>query len=77
MGPDEYHYPVNNSIYMNSIGKISMLLPSYIKNTFSVIGDNPDPNWNDTIGKIYIPFDAAKQYHPQYDGYVYGKASSI
>ena len=31
MGPDEYHFNVNNSVYTNYNARLSLLLPKYIK----------------------------------------------
>lgn len=72
MGPDEYHYPVNNSAYINAIAQFSLRLPSYIKTAFNVTGVDPLAEWIERAGMIYIPFDATRDYHPEYDGYSYG-----
>uniref|UniRef100_A0A914DN33 C-type lectin domain-containing protein n=1 Tax=Acrobeloides nanus TaxID=290746 RepID=A0A914DN33_9BILA len=74
MPPDEYHYPVNNSAYTNTIARVALELPFYIKNTFNVSGVMPQSNWNDSIAKIYIPFDSEVNYHPEFDDYPYGPA---
>lgn len=73
MGPDEYHYPVNNSVYMNTIAKISLLLPSYIKRSFNVSGGEPLQKWADDAEKIYVLFDNVNNYHPEYEGYQMGE----
>ena len=31
MGPDEYHFNINNSVYTNYNAKLSLMLPQYIK----------------------------------------------
>uniref|UniRef100_A0A914DPS5 Protein-glucosylgalactosylhydroxylysine glucosidase n=1 Tax=Acrobeloides nanus TaxID=290746 RepID=A0A914DPS5_9BILA len=73
MGPDEYHYPINNSVYMNSIAKIALNLPSYIYNNFNVTGDKPSSTWVDAAKNVYILFDSKNNYHPQYEGYQFGE----
>lgn len=66
MPPDEYHYPVNNSVYTNSVAKISLLLPKY---ALPLINRRPDPRFEDMAKKTYIPFNTTGQWHPEYDGY--------
>lgn len=73
-GPDQMNWPQNNSAYTNTIARISMEFPYYLKNTFNVSGETPDPSYRAYAEKIYVPFDEAQQYHPEYDGYVVGGA---
>ncbi|XP_014673422.1 PREDICTED: acid trehalase-like protein 1 isoform X2 [Priapulus caudatus] len=65
MGPDEWHYPVNNSCYTNTIAQISLRLPS------DAFPDSPrlKQKWIDIADHMYVPFDAKRNYHPQHDGY--------
>ncbi|XP_014672824.1 PREDICTED: acid trehalase-like protein 1 [Priapulus caudatus] len=65
MGPDEWHYPVNNSCYTNTIAQISLRLPS------DAFPDSPrlKQKWIDIADHMYVPFDAKMNYHPQHDGY--------
>ncbi|XP_066928849.1 protein-glucosylgalactosylhydroxylysine glucosidase-like [Clytia hemisphaerica] len=66
MPPDEYHYPVNNSVYTNVIAQINFRLA--IK--FADLLDIKIPShWEDIAASIYIPFDEKLQYHPEYDGF--------
>ncbi|XP_033733626.1 protein-glucosylgalactosylhydroxylysine glucosidase-like [Pecten maximus] len=69
MPPDEYHYPVNNSVYTNSVAKISLLLPKY---ALSLINKTADPKWEETANKTYIPFNDTGNWHPEFDGYTQG-----
>ncbi|OWF37122.1 protein-glucosylgalactosylhydroxylysine glucosidase-like [Mizuhopecten yessoensis] len=66
MPPDEYHYPVNNSVYTNSVAKISLLLPKY---ALPLINRKPDPRFEDIANKTFIPFNDTGKWHPEYDGY--------
>jgi len=34
MGPDEYHFNIDNSVYTNYNAKLSLTLPKYIVDTF-------------------------------------------
>lgn len=71
MGPDEYHYPVNNSVYTNFIAVKNLKLAEYCNNLLGV-------HFNKTLlyklvaHNIYIPFDTQQQYHPEFDNYTNG-----
>ncbi|XP_064602708.1 protein-glucosylgalactosylhydroxylysine glucosidase-like [Liolophura sinensis] len=69
MPPDEYHYPVDNSAYTNSIAALSLMLPY---STLPLIGKQPPPIFREIASNVYIPFDSAMNYHPEYDGYTLG-----
>ncbi len=65
-GPDEYHYDVNNSAYTNVIAKINLEFAVEVFNKFKI----PVPTaWSDIASKMYVPFDASNNYHPEFDGY--------
>ncbi|XP_060072818.1 protein-glucosylgalactosylhydroxylysine glucosidase-like [Ylistrum balloti] len=66
MPPDEYHYPVNNSVYTNSVANISLLLPKY---ALSLVNRTVDPKFEQAAKKLYIPFNQTTKWHPEYDGY--------
>ncbi|XP_033736120.1 protein-glucosylgalactosylhydroxylysine glucosidase-like [Pecten maximus] len=66
MPPDEYHYPVNNSVYTNSVAKISLLLPKY---ALSLINKTVDPQFEEVAKKTYIPFNTTGKWHLEYDSY--------
>lgn len=66
MPPDEYHWPVNDSVYTNYVAKISLQTVEKIpfadsKKNYKTIADN-----------IYIPFNVTGQWHPEYDSYQEG-----
>lgn len=66
MGPDEYHGPVNDSVYCNVVAQISLqaaydlapLAGRQANSTFATIAD-----------KLVIPFDEVAQMHPEFAGY--------
>ncbi|WAR29208.1 PGGHG-like protein, partial [Mya arenaria] len=66
MPPDEWHYPVNNSVYTNYVAKMALLLPHFLCDVIHCLAP---PEFEQVAGKMYIPFDADKNYHPEYDGY--------
>ncbi|XP_029642302.1 protein-glucosylgalactosylhydroxylysine glucosidase isoform X2 [Octopus sinensis] len=71
MGPDEYNYPVDNSIYTNYIAVKSLEVAvdclkrlgkeSIKTEVYEIVKDD-----------MYLPFDSKLQYHPEYDGYKQG-----
>ncbi|XP_045179575.2 protein-glucosylgalactosylhydroxylysine glucosidase-like [Mercenaria mercenaria] len=73
MGPDEYHFNVNNSVFTNYNAKLSLQLPGFIIGRYNV-------SVNETIAaeviefeakanKMLILFDKRRQYHPQYENF--------
>ena len=66
MPPDEWNYPVNNSVYTNQLVKMSLLLPKY---AYSLIGMNAPKKYEETAQKMYILEDDRMEYHPEFDGY--------
>lgn len=66
MPPDEYHYPVNNSVYTNVVAKINLL---FAKEAADVLGKEIPKLWSTIAEKMYIPFDSKHLYHPEFDGY--------
>ncbi|KAK3591601.1 hypothetical protein CHS0354_013784 [Potamilus streckersoni] len=66
MPPDEYHWPVNNSVYTNCIAQIALLLPKY---AMGLLHQKAPVKYEEIANKMYIPFDNQLQYHPEYDGY--------
>ncbi|XP_074854059.1 protein-glucosylgalactosylhydroxylysine glucosidase isoform X3 [Carettochelys insculpta] len=68
--PDEYHCGVNNSVYTNVVAQRSLNFAADVARDFQI----PVPqDWEEVAKKIKVPFDAARNYHPEYDGYSPGK----
>lgn len=66
MPPDEYHYPVNNSVYTNVVAKINLQLGT----KFAKLLGLPAPvEWHTVADNIYIPYDTELKYHPEFDGF--------
>lgn len=69
MPPDEYYDNVNNSVYTNTVAKLSLQFAVELADLLQ----HPAPKeWAEVAEHIKIPFDEALQYHPEYDGYVKG-----
>ncbi len=65
-GPDEYHYNVNNSVYTNVIAKINLEFAVHVFTEFKLSFPS---SWQTIASKMYVPFDAYHNYHPEFDGY--------
>ena len=70
MPPDEYHYPVNNSVYTNVVAKMNLL---FAKEAAGILGREVPKEWVKIAEKLTIPFDSEHNYHPEYEGYTLDK----
>lgn len=71
MPPDEYYYNVNNSVYTNTVAKLSLQFAVELAEVLQ----HPVPDqWKQVAEHIKIPFDQESQYHPEFDGYIKGHA---
>uniref|UniRef100_A0A3Q2CXS6 Protein-glucosylgalactosylhydroxylysine glucosidase n=1 Tax=Cyprinodon variegatus TaxID=28743 RepID=A0A3Q2CXS6_CYPVA len=70
MPPDEYYYNVNNSVYTNTVAKLSLQFAVELADLLQ----HPAPNeWREVAEGISIPFDQELQFHPEFDGYSKGQ----
>uniref|UniRef100_A0A8C5IUE8 Protein-glucosylgalactosylhydroxylysine glucosidase n=1 Tax=Junco hyemalis TaxID=40217 RepID=A0A8C5IUE8_JUNHY len=70
MPPDEYHSQVDNSAYTNAVARRSLNFAADLARDLLL----PAPEeWEDRARKIKVPFDEARKYHPEYDGYSPGE----
>ncbi|KAM7437219.1 hypothetical protein ABFA07_013132 [Porites harrisoni] len=67
MPPDEYHYPVNNSLYTNVVATINLL---FAQEAADILGEEVPELWSTIAEKMYIPFDNKRNFHPEYEGYI-------
>ncbi|XP_061892002.1 protein-glucosylgalactosylhydroxylysine glucosidase [Entelurus aequoreus] len=69
MPPDEYYYNVSNSVYTNTVAKLSLQFAVELADLLK----HPAPNeWQDVAENLQIPFDQQSQYHPEFEGYTKG-----
>ncbi|KAK0142100.1 Protein-glucosylgalactosylhydroxylysine glucosidase [Merluccius polli] len=69
MPPDEYYYNINDSVYTNTVAKISLQFAVELANLLKY----PAPKeWQEVADHMKIPFDQKSKYHPEYDGYIKG-----
>ena len=66
MPPDEYHFPVNNSVYTNVVAKLNL---EFAVEVARLLGKSVPREWGEIAENMYIPFDEAKNYHPEFEGY--------
>jgi len=63
-------FNVNNSAYTNVVARRSLAFASEIANILKM----PEKQrlYENYASRLYIPFDGAIGYHPEYDGYELG-----
>ncbi|XP_061209583.1 protein-glucosylgalactosylhydroxylysine glucosidase [Neopsephotus bourkii] len=66
MPPDEHHCHVDNSAYTNAVAQRSLTFAAHLARDLLI----PVPEqWLRRASSIKVPFDAGREYHPEYDGY--------
>jgi len=71
-GPDEYHYPVNNSAYTNAGVIQTLRFAAQIAQLLNMPADTYSA-WLDAAARVRMPWDSAHNFHPEYEGYRYGE----
>jgi len=66
MGPDEYNFPVDNSVYTNVAAAETLRIATQAA---KVVGVAADPEWDRVADGLRVPLDEDLGIHPQYDGY--------
>lgn len=66
MGPDEYHYPVNDSAYTNVAAAQAL---AFAAEAATLLGKQPAANWTHIAANMRILLNATGQYHPEFAGY--------
>ncbi|XP_012556543.2 protein-glucosylgalactosylhydroxylysine glucosidase [Hydra vulgaris] len=66
MPPDEYQYPVKNSVYTNVIAKMCLEFAVELGKIFKI---KTSFDWENVATKMYIPFDKTLKFHPEFDGF--------
>jgi kojibiose phosphorylase len=83
IGPDEYHENIDNSVFTNRmvvwhLGEALNLLawlnahaPTDAQRLIAALKLTPErlDKWRDIMARMYIPFDAEKQRHIEFDGF--------
>ena len=69
--PDEYADHVNNSAFTNAVAKLALRQAAKAAALLGVDAANASA-WLAADAALSLPFDAIRDYHPEYDGYVIG-----
>ncbi|XP_032235851.2 protein-glucosylgalactosylhydroxylysine glucosidase isoform X2 [Nematostella vectensis] len=69
MPPDEYQYPVNNSVYTNVGAKLNL---EFALKIGKLLGQSMPSEWPSIAEKLFIPYDSRRDYHPEFEGYERG-----
>ena len=64
--PDEYHWPVNNSVYTNVVASLAI---NFAIEAAGILGETPGSDWSNVADNLVVLFDEELQIHPEYDGY--------
>ncbi|CAL1536284.1 unnamed protein product [Lymnaea stagnalis] len=77
MPPDEFHYPVNDSVYTNTIAAINLRFANEMAKEF---GKAENATWTEIADKLRLLYDPDLDYHPEYEGFtnsVYTKQADV
>ncbi|EDO36561.1 predicted protein [Nematostella vectensis] len=69
MPPDEYQFPVDNSVYTNVVAKINL---EFAVKVCTLLGRYYPKMWVKIAEQMYIPFDSDRNFHPEFDLYDLG-----
>lgn len=69
MPPDEYHEPVDDSVYTNFIAAAAF---RFTNNISSIFGRPENATWSEIADKLVIEYDPHMDYHPEFKGYRHG-----
>lgn len=70
MGPDEYHFNINNSVFTNYNAKLSLELPDLLMKKHSASFNQSDlDGFLEVSNNIRILYDQQHDFHPQFDGF--------
>lgn len=64
-GPNEAITDVNNDAYTNAIAGLTLRTAT---RAAKLLGNVPDPRWEQVASKLVLPFDDARQFHPEHEG---------
>jgi len=74
MGPDEYHGNVNNSAYTAVAARQTLRFAKTACDVLRTSGVpcTAQPEWARVADGLWVEYDAALQYHPEFEGYKRG-----
>ncbi|KAH9490328.1 hypothetical protein Btru_034976 [Bulinus truncatus] len=66
MPPDEFHYPVNDSVYTNSIAALTLHFANQLARE---LGKPENETWANISRRLRILYDAELDFHPEFEGF--------
>ena len=69
-GPNEAIIDVDNNTYTNAIARLTLHLAAQAA---LLLGDPPNPRWEQIASKLYVPFDESRRIHPEHEGDLEGR----
>jgi trehalose/maltose hydrolase-like predicted phosphorylase len=66
MPPDEYHYPVNDSVYTNVVAASAL---SFAAEAASLVHAQAGANWTHIASHLRVLVNTTGNYHPEFAGY--------
>jgi trehalose/maltose hydrolase-like predicted phosphorylase len=69
-GPNEAIIDVDNNAYTNAIARLTLQLAVQAAR---LLGDPPNPRWEQIASKLFIPFDESRKIHPEHEGDLEGR----
>jgi trehalose/maltose hydrolase-like predicted phosphorylase len=69
-GPNEAIIDVDNNTYTNAIARFTLHLASQAA---FLLGDSPNPRWEQIASRLYVPFDESRKFHPEHEGDLEGR----
>lgn len=69
-GPNEAIIEVDNNAYTNAVARLTLQIAT---RAARLLGNHPNPKWDQIAAKVFIPFDESKQFHPEHEGDLEGR----
>lgn len=66
MPPDEFHYPVNDSVYTNVAVRIAL---AFAVDAGGIVRQPVGANWSAIATGLRVPLNTSGNYHPEFASY--------
>ncbi|KAK0042299.1 acid trehalase-like protein 1 isoform X1 [Biomphalaria pfeifferi] len=66
MPPDEFNFPVNDSVYTNSIAALNLRFANQLAR---FLGKSENETWSNISSKLLILYDETLDFHPEFQGF--------
>jgi len=68
MGPDEFHFPVDNSAFTNGVAAKNLDFASSVAHHFNICRDKK-LLWKQYYNYMFLPYDTEMDFHPQFSNF--------